>query len=61
MVFNCPIDAARVNDGGNVNTPKQLKGWILYLALVAAAFFAHACAVELDEQSATTAATARQV
>ncbi|WP_340519992.1 hypothetical protein [Cupriavidus necator] len=44
-----------------MNTPKQLKGWILYLALVAAAFFAHACAVELDEQSATTAATARQV
>ncbi len=37
--------------------PKHLKGCLTYLALVAAAFTAHACAVEFDEQAmpATTA------
>lgn len=44
-----------------MNKPKPLKGWILYLALVAAAFFAHACAVESDMQAEPTTATSRQV
>ncbi|WP_439685080.1 hypothetical protein [Cupriavidus oxalaticus] len=44
-----------------MNKPKQLKGWILYLALVAAAFLAHACAVESDLQVAPATASARQV
>lgn len=44
-----------------MNKPKQLKGWILYLTLVAAAFIAHACAVESDLQAYPTAASARQV
>ena len=44
-----------------MNKPKQLKGWILYLALVATAFFAHACAVESDMQAEPTTTTSRQV
>jgi hypothetical protein len=44
-----------------VNKSKHIKGWIAYLALVAAAFFAHACAVESDLQAEPDTATARQV
>ncbi len=57
-------DAHRVTDGVNVNKQKQSKGWMLYLLLVAAAFLAHACAVEsaLQEASAFEAAhSARRV
>ncbi|MGT2508167.1 hypothetical protein [Cupriavidus basilensis] len=32
----------------------RVKSWIAYLALIAAAFAAHACAVERDEQAAPT-------
>ncbi len=44
-----------------MNKSKHIKGWIAYLALVGAAFFAHACAVESDPRDAPTAATTRQV
>ncbi|AEI76530.1 hypothetical protein CNE_1c11750 [Cupriavidus necator N-1] len=44
-----------------MNKPKQIKGWIFYLTLVAAAFAVHACAVESDLRADPTTATARQV
>ncbi|WP_422649065.1 hypothetical protein [Cupriavidus sp. H18C1] len=45
-------DAHRVTDGGNVKKQKQIKGWTFYLALVAAAFLVHTCAVESTLQGA---------
>lgn len=41
-----------------MSKPKKLKGWIAYLALVAAVLVVHACAVEFDSQ-AEAAAPAR--
>lgn len=40
---------------------RRIKDWSLYLTLVAAAFAAHACALEFDLQAAPATATARQV
>lgn len=42
-----------------MNKPTRTKACIAYLALVAAAFAAHACAVERDQQATPTTAATR--